>query len=697
MATALALATPAYADEASEAADANSSQTIIVTGLRGTASTGTKTDTPLRDVPQAINVVPGELLREQAASSIEDALRNVPSVGASSGDGQRDQVTIRGFTAIADQFVDGLRDDSLYFRDLSGIERIEVLKGPAAVLYGRGSSGGLINRVTRKARTGEEFGDVTLTLGSFAQKRVEGDVNVPLGNRIAFRVTGAIEDADSYRDQQFLERHTIAPSLAVDLGEDTHAWVRYEYARDKRVTDFGIPSLNGLPVDVAASQYYGSANARQDDTTESHVNAISGVIEHRFSDGFILRNTTRYYDYSLDRNNTLPNGGVDPVALTVGLQHSAIFRKDKGWVNQTDAIVKTEIGGMEQEWLLGVEIGRQNKWQQSFRTPTFARVDIFDPVLPDAPEFTAVQITAGQPERSILEARAVYAQGQLAFGEHWKLLAGLRYDEYDQRTTNLTTGHHLDRVDKQFSPRAGLVWQPTQASSFYLSYSRSFQPTSEIGGLGAASFSAEPEITQNYEVGAKLDFLGGALSVTAALFNLERSNIKNTDPSNPSVQINVGVQRVRGLELTAAGQLPGGFALNAAYSYLDGEMIRSLATVTSPQSPVVTIAVQGKTPSLTPRHSGNIWLSKKLGHGFSVAGGVSYVGDRFASLSNAVVLPSYVAVDFAAFYESDDWRIAFNLKNALDEDYIVSSHGSNDNLILPGPPRRFSVSLTRKF
>ena len=228
-----------------------------------TSSTATKGSAPLRDIPQSVNVIPQQLIKDQAARSMEDALKNVPGVGLSHGDGQRDQVVIRGFSAIADQFVDGLRDDALYFRDLSNIERIEVLKGPSAVLYGRGSSGGLINRVTKKPIFGETRGDVTLNLGSYSLKRISTDINLPLGEAAAFRLNVAKEDSGSYRDQQFIDRYSIAPSVALNISADTQLLLQYTNAKDQRVTDFGIPALNGKPVDVPASTYYGSSRARE--------------------------------------------------------------------------------------------------------------------------------------------------------------------------------------------------------------------------------------------------------------------------------------------------------------------------------------------------------------------------------------------------------------------------------------------------
>ena len=275
------------------------------------SSTATKGSAALRDIPQSVNVIPQQLIKDQAARSMEDALKNVPGVALSHGDGQRDQVFIRGFSAIADQFVDGLRDDALYFRDLSNIERIEVLKGPAAVLYGRGSSGGLINRVTKKPVFGETAGDVTLNVGSYGLKRVSSDINWSSGETVAFRLNVAKENSDSYRDQQFIDRYSIAPSLALKISPDTKLLLQYSNAKDQRVTDFGIPALNGRPVDVPVSAYYGSSRARDDDTSTSKVASYTAVLDHRFNDAFSFKNSTRFYDYNLNRRNTLSNGNTN--------------------------------------------------------------------------------------------------------------------------------------------------------------------------------------------------------------------------------------------------------------------------------------------------------------------------------------------------------------------------------------------------
>lgn len=660
-------------------------------------STATKGSAPLRDVPQAVNVVPAQLMRDQGARSMEDALRNVPGVAMSHGDGQRDQVVIRGFTAIADQFVDGVRDDALYFRDLADIERVEVLKGPAAVLYGRGSSGGLINRVTKKPLFGETSGEASVGVGSHDFRRATADLNVGMSATAAFRLNAAVEDSGSYRDQQFVKRHNFAPSLALKLAPQTDLLLQYTHARDKRLTDFGIPALNGRPVNVAAGTYYGSSNAAQDDTTTSAMQSFTAALNHRFNDDWSVRNVTRIYDYALDRYNTLPSGTTDPVTLTVGRSRAFILRDEKGVFNQTDVTWRNRLGGLQQEWLMGMELGQQKKRSESVSGGA-DRVSILDPS-GAAPVIPAANYNADNaiPSHTTQDTAALYWQDQITLAPQWKALVGARYDVYGQETRYDRKLATLSRTDKKFSPRAGLVWQPSDTVSYYVSYSKSFQPSGEAFALAANNTAAEPEITQNKEIGVKLDLLDGKLNVTGALFNLERTNIKNTDPANPSRQINVGTQRTNGFELTANGRLPGRWDVSAGYAYLDGRMTKSLATTTSSQLPVVAVSALGKVPALTPRNTAFVWVMKDLGQGLRVGGGVNHVGERFTSLTNLVTLPAYTTLDAAVQYTLGQWDLDVNVKNVTNRKYYVSAHGSNDNLILPGSPRALQVTLRTHF
>jgi catecholate siderophore receptor len=685
------LASPAFAQTKAAEADlpevkVKSSREAPLTYNPPTASSATKIEAPLRDIPQTVNVVPQTLLRDQGANSMQDVMKMVPGIGLSHGDGQRDQVTIRGFTAIADQFIDGLRDDALYFRDLSNIEQVEVIKGPASVLYGRGSSGGLINRITKKP--GVNKNEVGLSVGSWGQRRGEFDVGRNFeDNGVSFRVTGAIERADSYRDQQFLEREAISPSLSFKLGDNTKLLLQAEYLSDRRVTDFGIPAYRGTPVGVPSNTYYGAANAKDNDYSQADVNAFGFTLDHRISNELSLRNAFRRYTYLLDRNNTLV-GSVNEAALTASLNRSNVRRDEDGFFNQTELVQKATIGGMAHQILYGVEFGKQDK-DQFFRTQNnIATVSLFNPVNPVLP-FT-VTAAPSTDNLGILKTAGAYVQDLVTLSDKWKALVGVRYDNFQQETQERRAGQpNLSRTDTAWSPRAGVVYQPTTAQSYYASFSKSFQPSAEAFPLAANNAQIAPEETTNKEIGAKFDFLDGKASATASLFRLERTNIKSTDPATNRL-IPIGTQRTDGLELTFTGDLSQGWQVWTGYSYLDSEVTASVARDAG--QPVL-----GKRATLTPKHAANLWITKALGNGFGAGAGVNYVADRFANPGNTVTLPGYTTVDAMAYYRAGSLDLTLNVMNLFNREYIVSGHGTSPNLNLPGAPRAVQLTARYKF
>ncbi|NUR22793.1 TonB-dependent siderophore receptor [Frateuria sp.] len=679
------------------AGEANADQAKLLPGVKVQAThpgdyhasdavSATKIDAPLRDVPQTVNVVPASVLRDQHASSIQDALKNVPGVSFSTGDGQRDQVSIRGFTAIADQYVDGIRDDALYFRDLSNIERIEVLKGPASVLYGRGSSGGLINRISKQP--GSDGGEVALSYGSWADRRGELDIGHRFGNDgNAWRLTGAMEDANGYRDPQFLRRQAIAPSLLLHPGRDTTLLLQADYLKDRRVTDFGVPAYQGRPVDVPRGTYYGAANARDVDTSESTVKSTTATLTHAFNDQLSLRNALRWYGYILDRNNTLP-GNVNEKAKTVSLNRSNVYRQEHGWFNQTELNQRIDGEAISQSLLYGVELGQQNKSLLNRSASGVATVDLFHPSLPVLPLTVARAPAADNLGR--FKTTAFYLQDMLGLGTQWKALLGLRYDRFEQETQNHLPGQpNLSRTDTAWSPRAGLVWQPSAVQSYYVSWSRSFQPSGEAFALAANNVDIAPERTQNTEAGAKFDFLDGRVTFTASVFQLERSGIKTTDPVTLKV-LPIGDQRTRGVELSAAADLADGWRILAGYAFLDARITRSIARDAGKP-------IQGNRPTLTPRNSGNAWVTRSFAEHWQLGGGLNLVGARQANTGNTVTLPGYVTADIMARYHTGPISLQLNLTNLFDTRYIVSAHGSSPNLNLPGAPRAANLTLRYQF
>lgn len=655
-------------------------------------TTAAKIDAPLRDIPQSIDVVPGELIRDQAAHSLQDVLKNVPGVSFNLGDGQRDQFVIRGFDAIGDLFVDGIRDDALYYRDLSNIERVEVLKGPASVLYGRGSSGGIINRITKKP--GERVREVTLTGGAYEQKRAAIDIGDKLGDAAAFRITGAVEDSGSFRDQGFLERENFAPSLALQLGEDTKLLLQVEKLHDRRITDFGIPAYQGKPVNVNIDTYYGSRNAKNDDYTDSDVLSGRATLEHKFNDSLTLRNVFGAYNYEMDRNNTLVSS-VDQANKTALLTHNQVARQDDGWFNQLELLQKLELAGMQHQLLYGVEVGRQYKdmkrwaWSEPNASKSARTVSLFNPVLPSLSSFGTRLAKPNIDNLMTLEVTSAYVQDLMTLSKHWKALVGTRHDKFEQKVEDRRSVVDPERTDSEWSPRVGLVFQPNDWQSYYVSYSRSFQPSGETLSFSQAQSEMAPEETANIEIGTKMDFFGGRLSTTASVFHLERENIKGLNPVTSKL-VAVGTQRTRGVELTMAGEIAPNWQISAGYAHLDTRITESVARQNG-------VELEGNRAALTPQNSANVWLMHNLGGGLSVGGGLNYMGDRYTSPDNLVTLDSYVTADAMAMYQSERYDVALNLKNITDKEYFISGHGTSNNLNAPGAPRTAEVTVTLRF
>ncbi|MBK5300679.1 TonB-dependent siderophore receptor [Erwinia sp. TH29] len=651
-----------------------------------------KIDAPLRDIPQTVNVIPQSVIKDQGAQSMEDVLKNVPGVGLSNGDGQRDQVTIRGFSAIGDMYVDGVRDDALYFRDLSNVERVEVIKGPAAVLYGRGSSGGLINSISKKPNFTPKQ-EVGVSFDSEGKKRTQFDASWAdqQQNDKAFRVTGALENSDTFRDDGYIDRKAIAPSAYFKLSDDLELNLGATYLYDKRLIDFGIPARGDRPVDVDRDKRFGSADP-DDDYTRSEVFSFTAGVDYRINDDFTLSNTSRYYHYDLDRNNTLadssptrfvtaPNG-----ELLVKLNRGNVQRKEDGWFNQTELKQQTTLAGMNHNLLYGVELGRQIKDQSVFSQNNVARVPVYRDGLVDVPFQANRQTAKGTTTQ---DTAGFYVQDLIELTPQWKALLGVRYDVFDQEYSDDLTRATMSRTDNTWSPRAGLVYQPDQVQSYYISVSRSYQPSSEVFALSTTNQDLEPEQTTNFEIGGKWDLLDNRLALTAALFRLERTNMKTTDPANPTKLVLSGEQRTDGLELTASGQLSDKWQVYAGYAYLDAEIIKSNNRTNG-------VANEGQTPTLTPRHSANLWLVRSLTNTWRVGMGANYVDDRYTALDNQVVMPAYTTVDAALLYNLPKWDMALRLRNVFDKDYYASAHGSVD-LITPGAPRTLELSTNYRF
>lgn len=679
--TALTLPTTAVNSEFSE-------QSYMSTESRSAL----KIDAPLRDIPQTVNVVPQSVIKDQGAKSMEDVLKNVPGIGMSNGDGQRDQVTIRGFNAIGDMYIDGIRDDALYFRDLSNVERVEVIKGPAAVLYGRGSSGGLINSISKKPNFAPKQ-EVGVSVDSEGEKRTQFDAgwaDQQHGDK-AFRVTGALENSDTFRDDGYIDRKAIAPSAYFKLSDDLELNLGASYLYDKRLIDFGIPARGDRPVDVDRDKRFGAADP-DDDYSRSEVFSFTAGVDYRINDDFSLSNTSRYYHYDLDRNNTLADSSPTRFVtaangeLLVKLNRGNVQRKEDGWFNQTELKQRAMLAGMNHNLLYGVELGRQVKDQNVFSQSDVARVPVYRDGLVDVP-FQANRQTAKGTNTQ--DTAGFYIQDMIELAPQWKALLGVRYDVFDQEYADDLTHNKLSRTDTTWSPRVGLVYQPDQVQSYYVSVSRSYQPSAEMFALSTTNQDLEPEETTNVEIGGKWDLLDNRLALTAALFRLERTNMKTSDPANPTKLVLAGEQRTDGLELTASGELSDKWQVYAGYAFLDAEITKSNSRTNG-------VPNEGQVPTLTPRHSANLWLVRSLTQTWRLGMGANYVDDRYTALDNTVVMPAYTTVDTALLYNQPTWDMALRLRNVFDKDYYASAHGSVD-LITPGAPRTLELSTNYRF
>ena len=658
----------------------------------------TRTATPLRDIPQSVEIVNRELIDSQAVRSLQDALYNVTAVSVAQGEGRRDQFFIRGFSAIGDQFVDGVRDDALYYRDLANIEQIEVVKGPSAALFGRGSSGGIINRVTKKPDLFERLGSFEAIFGTYGLKRGNFDLSSPIvKEKLAFRLVAALEETGSFRHYFREKRVNIAPSLSWKPSERTDITFQFEYLDDTRVPDRGIPSFRGRAINVPVGTYYGFP---AEDELTNKVNSQALRFERKLSDFWTVRNNFRRTGYDTTYYNTYANGicllqlsgscsGSIPVdvseyddRLRVGRGHYSGEFLQTNYFNQTEIVGVFETAGIQHTILGGIEFGIQNKRTTRYNNTVPEPVTLVNPVLNTRFSEGSIRNLNDFTGRTV----GLYVQDQVSLSKSWKALIGVRYDDFDQKLDDqLAQNSDLNRTDKQWSPRVGIVYQPNETLSFYGSYSRSFQPSGENLSLASNNEQLGPELTRNYEAGVKATFQPLKLNATFAVYRLERNNIKTDDPLNPGTLILVGEQRTNGLEINFSGSPIAKFDFIAGYALLDARITRS-------NSSSGGVSLEGRFAQLTPRNSGNFWMTYQLPRQFRIGFGGNARSKTFASVNNLVALPGFARFDASVSWRSEKhYEFSFNLKNILNRKYIETAH--SDNQIMPGSPINGSISL----
>jgi catecholate siderophore receptor len=650
--------------------------------------TATRTTTPLRDVPQAITTISKNQIADLSMQGLGDVVRYVPGAGMAQGEGNRDAVVLRGNTSTADFFVDGIRDDVQYFRDLYNVDRVEALKGPNAMIFGRGGVGGVINRVSKKADW-TRVREVTVQAGTFANRRVAADLGDGMEGGLAYRVTGLFENSGSYRQGVSLEREGLNPSFGLSLGSHTTIRVAYEYFHDKRTADRGIPSLNGAPLHTDPDAFFGDAGESRSD---ARVNSVGVTAEHVFAGGAQIRNHTLVADYDKFYQNVFP-GAVNATAMTVSISGYNNRTDRMNVFNQTDITASRVALGLTHRLLVGTELGRQatdNRRMTGYftsvsATATSVAVPVGSPAISLPISFRPSATDADNSGAATVAA--AYVQDQVRLGRHVEVVGGLRFDRFEVDVTNNRTGQQVGSSDNLVSPRVGLIIKPLEVVSVYTSYTLSYLPRAgeQLSSLSVTNQSLDPEVFRNYEVGAKWD-VRPALSVTAAAYRLNRGNVSITDPADPTRTILVDGQRTKGVELGPSGTITPAWTVLGAYAYQDGEVTSRLSST----------VLAGASLANLPEHSWSLWNRYDVSRVAGVGLGLIHRGAVFASTDNLVALPSFTRADAAVFLRfGRHLRAQANLENLLDTRYYASAHSNNN--ITPGSPRALRVGLTTLF
>jgi catecholate siderophore receptor len=668
-----------------EVSGINESVTISASGIDPgqVTSTATKTPTPIRDVPQSITVVGQELMNDQLMTSISDVVRYVPGVTTHQGENNRDQIIIRGNSTSADFFVNGVRDDVQYFRDVYNIDRIEALKGPNAMIFGRGGAGGVVNRVLKEA-VFQPVRAVSLQGGMYGNRRVTADFDQPLSSTVAVRVNGMFEHSDSFRTEVGLERYGISPTVTILPTSQTRVVFSYEHLHDSRTADRGITSFAEAPAAVDPSLYYGNPD---DSHVNVGVNLGSATIEHRWR-GAIIRNRTMFAGYDRFYQNYVPGiASPDQTLVALSAYNNATERTNV--FNQTDVIVAIATGRIRHSLLFGAELGRQGT--NNFRNTGFFNDATTSVQAPFENPTISIPVTFRQSATDAdnhVRARvaSAYAQDQLELSRHVQLLGGVRFDQFDLSYRNNRNGQTLTRPDNLVSPRAGVVFKPVTPLSIYGSYGVSYLPSAgdQFSSLTAITQQMKPEQFTNYEIGAKWDVLSG-LSFATAVYRLDRTNTRSTDPNDPTRIVQTGSQRTAGYEFGVDGHVTPSWRMAGGYAYQD-------AFVTS----ATTAAKTGAEVAQVPHHTFSLWNNYQLHARLSAALGVIYRSDMFAAIDNTVVLPGYTRIDAATFVPLNKRaRLQVNVENLFDKKYFANA--DNNTNISPGYPRTIRVGLVTAF
>ena len=675
--------------------DGDKADDILVTGVR--SLTSDKIPEGQFNAAQSMDIVPRTILEHQATTRLQDALKNVPGITLNAGEGSArgDSVNLRGFPAFNDFFLDGIRDAAIYSRDSFDLESVEVLKGPSAILFGRGSTGGVINQVS-KAPTLEPLLAGTLVGGTNSLIRATADLDEPIGGNAAVRLNLMGERSQVQdRDDVFHHRWGAAPSFAWGIGGPDTLTLSYLHFEENNRQDTGIPFVNGRPAPVDRSNFYGLDS----DRATANVDVATARYRHEFSSDVSISNTLRYANYHfLNRVNSAHFGYFDspgpptpstPIdTILVGRDAPTSSGVRTNLIDQTDLTAHFSTGPISHTLIVGAEFGRErdltfrytNPLGAPGETPPTSLLDP-DPSTPAAPQQKRIRnLTTAYSE-------AGYIIDTIHFGEWVDVTGGVRFDRFAAhfRPTAVIAGVPasslvaLDHTDTVWSPRGSIVVKPTQHARVYFSYGTSFDPSAEALSLNAKTADLGPVKAKSYELGAKLDWMGGRLVTTAAVFRTEIDNAQTTDVDHPTRLILGGNQRVDGFELGATGHLTGKWEIVAGYTYLSGKTIAS----TTPE-------LVGKRLNDVAHNAVNLWTEYEFTDRIEAGIGANYLSKRFADLANTASLPSYVLVDaMASFDPTEHLSLRINANNLFNKRAYQSVYYANaeENHVIPVPGR----------
>jgi catecholate siderophore receptor len=673
-------------------------------------SAATKTNTPLLNIPQSISVLTKDYMQDQSFPGITDVTRYVPGVVIAQGEGNRDQLVIRGVDSNANFFVNGMRDDVQYYRDLYNTQSLEVLKGPSATMFGRGAGGGLVNRTLKEA-DGQRVYQATLQGGSYGDRRFTLDAGQSINPDVAVRLNAMYEGSDTFREYGALERYGLNPTVTLKPNDTTSVKLSYELYHDERTNDRGNPSQalsNTAPTSTRfnpaapfapggdLTAFFGSP-----DLNRSYVdlNRATAVIDHDFENGLTVRNSTMYSDFKRGYQNVFAGGGalsgaVNPADTAFSLAAYNNTTNRENIFNQTDFTYKVATGPVFHTLAFGTEFGRQSG--TAFRNSGFfpngsggltanITANPFAPAYLGSVTFQHLASDANNNYR--LNIASGYVQDQIDVTRWLQLVAGVRYDSFDLSVLDQNTGTSLNRTDEKISPRAAIIVKPIDNLSVYGSYSVSYLPSSgeQFSALSTATVLQDPQKFDNKEVGVKYNILP-QLQFTAALYQLDRTNVPLANPNGDGTFFMSGKNRIRGFETSLTGYVTDSWQSSFGYAYTD-------ARVNSDTSAAI---VAGNRLALVPYSQFSWWNKVQIDPIWSAAVGVIYFSDTYASSDDTVKLPDFVRFDAAVYAKiTENWKLQLNVENVFDKGYWASSNGNNN--ISPGLPRTFRISAIGNF